>query len=70
MKSDIWDKFIKYGSSFEIEGEKDNHDSSVIYYHLRMFGLIYPSGYEIVGKDINKLIKQAIKDGDNFINNN
>jgi len=29
-----------------------------------MFGFHYPSNYELTGKNLNKLLKQAIKDGE------
>lgn len=68
---DIFKKFIEYGSGFRIEGERvyDKKGEPLIY-RLRMSGMIYPNGYEIVGYDLEKLMKQAMRDGNKFIKRN
>jgi hypothetical protein len=60
----LWQQFIQYGSGFRLEAERDYHTKGEpLFYHLKMFGLIYPDGYELVGYSLEKLLKQAIKDG-------
>jgi len=63
-----FNKFKEYGSGFRIDGERvyDEKGEPLIY-HLFMYGLIYPKGYEIIGYDLEKLMKQAMRDGDRFI---
>jgi hypothetical protein len=59
----LWRRFIQYGSGFKIEAERDYQSKGTpLVYRLRMYGLIYPEGYELIGEDIEKLLKQAIKD--------
>ena len=65
----IWLEFIKYGSGFKFEGERDfDKKGSPYIYHLHMYGLWYPDDYELVGTNLQKLLKQAIKDGEKFMN--
>lgn len=60
----LWQEFIKYGSGFELEAERDYQaKGKPLIYHLKMFGLIYPDDYELMGRDLEKLLKQAMKDG-------
>ena len=62
-----WKQFIDYGSGFEIEGQRDyKAKGEPLIYHLKMFGLIYSKHYELVGKNLNRLLNQAIKDGQKF----
>lgn len=64
MKSKLWKQFIEYGSGFDLEMERAEGNT---YFHLKMYGLCYPEGYELVGEDIEELMEQAIKDGDENI---
>jgi hypothetical protein len=60
----LWKRFIQYGSGFEIKAERDYQSRGTpLVYHLRMYGFIYPDGYELIGEDLEKLLKQVIKDG-------
>jgi hypothetical protein len=64
IDNEIWSEFIKWGSAFELEAERLYDEPGVPYvFQIHMYGLYYPSQYEIIGKDINKLMRQAIKDG-------
>lgn len=68
MKSKFWEEFLGYGSGFEIEGMRDcQKKENPMVFHLRMFGLIYPDGYELVGSDLERLLAQAMRDGDKKI---
>ena len=63
MEKEIWQEFIKWRSGFQLEAERDYKKKGwPLYFRLRMFGLYYPDNYELVGKDLNKILKQAIKD--------
>ncbi len=64
MDNKVWKEFIKWGSGFELEAERDYKASNEsLIYHLFMYGLCYDDGYEIVGTNLDKLLKQAIEDG-------
>jgi len=65
MKKELWQEFIKWGSGFNLEAEREFEErGKPLYFHLKMFGFHYPSNYELTGKNLNKLLKQAIKDGE------
>lgn len=62
--NETFKEFIKWGSGFTIDAERDyKTKGEPLIYHLFMFGLHYPDKYEIVGRDLEKLMKQAIRDG-------
>ena len=64
MNQAIWQEFIKWGSGFKIEAGRDYKEKGEpLIYHLFMYGLLYDDDYELVGKNLNKLLKTAIKDG-------
>ena len=61
---EVWKEFIDYGSGFKLEAERDYKTKrEPVYYHLFMYGLVYPTGYEIVGTNLKKLLLQTMKDG-------
>lgn len=63
----LWNKFVKYGSGFVLEADRDYEiKSEPLIYHLHMYGLIYPDNYEIIGYDLKKLLVKAMRDGDKF----
>ena len=65
MTNKLWQEFIKWGSGFNIEAERDykKKDKPFIY-HLFMYGLHYENDYELIGKNLDDLLKTAIKDGE------
>lgn len=67
MTKKLWNKFIQYGSGFVIEAERDyKQKGEPLIYHLRCFGLLYPDNFELVGEDLEKLLKEAIKVAEKF----
>ena len=63
LDTKLWNEFCDYGSGFELEAERDfKVKTQPLIFHLKMYGLHYKDGYELVGTDLNKLLKQAIKD--------
>jgi hypothetical protein len=64
----IWNKFIKYGSGFTLEAERDyKKRGEPLVYHLFLYGLWTDDENEFVGEDLNVLMKEAIKMfGDNM----
>lgn len=61
---EIWQEFIEWGSGWILEAERDyKKKNNPLCYHLNMFGLHYPDNYELVGYNLQELLKQAIKDG-------
>lgn len=70
MKKEIWEEFIKWGSGWKLEADRDyKQKGNPFCFHLKMFGLYYPDNYELVGRDLEKLLKQAIKDGSKRLKN-
>lgn len=62
--SELWNDFMTYGSGFKLEAERDyDHKDQPLIFHLTMYGLVYPTDYELVGTNLNKLFKKAIVDG-------
>jgi hypothetical protein len=55
----------KYGSGMTIERERDYHNNQN-YYHVRMFGLIYPDEYEVVDTSLTKALRKVYKDSKEF----
>lgn len=63
--AELWPQFTRYGSGWTLEAERDYKAAgSPLIYHLRMFGVVYPDHYELVGDDPPTLLRQAIADGD------
>lgn len=64
MPIKLWEEFILWGSGFTLEGDRDyKQKGSPLIFHLKMYGLWYPDNYELVGKNVETLLMQAIKDG-------
>lgn len=64
MNKKLWNIFTKWGSGFKLEAERDYKDpKESLIYHLFIYGICYPSKYELVGDDIGAMLKQAILDG-------
>lgn len=60
----LWREFTKYGSGFKLEGERIyDEKGQPVFYHLHMYGLVYPNNYELVGETLTELLQQAIDDG-------
>ena len=39
-----------------------DEEGEPLYYHLKMFGLHYPDDYELLGYDLDALMREAIRD--------
>ena len=64
MNLKLWEKFLKYGSGFDLEAEREyDKPSQPYFYHLRCYGLAFPTDYELLGFNLDKLLKKAIEDG-------
>lgn len=63
--SDILRVLEGYGSGMTIERETD-YNPRKHYYHIRMFGLIYPDKYEVVDTSLSKALRQVLKDSQTF----
>ena len=51
-----------YGSGFNLDADRDYHQKGdPLIFHLRCFGMVFDDNYEGVGKDLNKLVREAVK---------
>ena len=63
IDSELWLEFIQWGSGFTLEAERDYQSKKEpLFYHLTMNGLFFHND-ELMGENINKLMKEAIKIG-------
>jgi len=70
MNNELWEKFTEWGSGFRIEAERDYKiKNEPLVFHLFMYGIHYKEDYEIIGYDLEKLLKQAIRDGEKSMSN-